>query len=374
MVRFDAISLAARDTVRTFAADPSFVVHHFGCACDFPDVSHRRCDTVADLLLDTEYQSADVAIFHFGVHHSLFHALRLSGPQLRIVRFHNVTPASFVDAKDVGVIERSLEQIETLRNADAIWADSPCNETELLERGFTPEKLQVIPLAVEDPPMSRLADKAADPVRILFVGRFAPSKGLLDLVEAIARLSLPRDRFRVTLAGNTNWSDPAYLSRVRSTIARHGLEGSVNVSGTVPDVERERLFHEAHILAMPSYHEGFCRPVIEGLRAGCIPIVYDGYNLPHIVSGLGRVVPAGDIDGFANALGEVVGAVPISVRGSDTAVLPLDRGTMSARQFDRAAQEYVASFAFPTVARAMRDSVQLLRKQYSRGRSAAPAL
>ncbi len=151
MVRYDAISLAARDTVRALAADSRFEVQHFGAACDFPEVAHRRCSDVAHLLLDPAYQAADAAIFHFGIEHGLFDALLAGGPPTRIVRFHNVTPARFVGAADVPVIERSLQQIEILRRADEIWADSPINAQELLDRGFNPARLRVIPLVVEDP-------------------------------------------------------------------------------------------------------------------------------------------------------------------------------------------------------------------------------
>jgi glycosyltransferase involved in cell wall biosynthesis len=354
MVRYDAISLAARDTVRTFSADPRFEVRHFGCACDFPEVAHRSCGSVADLLLDPHYQAADVAIYHFGVHHNLFDALLVGGPPVRVVRFHNVTPARFASARDVPVIERSLQQIEVLRRADEIWADSPSNAQDLLQRGFDPARLRVIPLAVEDPPLASVADKPQDTVRILFVGRFAPSKGLHDLVAATARLSLPRGRVQVTLAGNTSWSDPAYLARVRGLIVQHGLDDVVLFAGMVGDVERERLFHDAHVLAIPSYHEGFCRPVAEGLRAGCIPLVYDGYNLPHIAAGLGRVVPAGNIDSLAAALEHLARAIPIGLANPGKSVLPLDRGLTSADDFSRLAGRHVGSFKFESVAMTMR--------------------
>ena len=72
--------------------------------------------------------------------------------------------------------------------------------------------------------------------------------------------------------------------------------------GTVDDATWEQLYRRAHILAIPSYHEGFCKPVIEGLRAGCIPVGYASYNLPEIANGLGRMVPTGDVAALTEAL------------------------------------------------------------------------
>ena len=285
MVRHDAISLSARDAVRSLAADPRFEVQHLGCVCDFPDIVHRPCGDIADLLLDPFYQTADAAIFHFGIHHSLFDALLAGGPPVRVVRFHNVTPMRFVAPAEMPVIERSLRQIEILRNADEIWADSPTNERDLLDRGFDPSRIRVIPLVVEDPDVATLAGKPAAPVRALYIGRIAASKGLHDLILAAARTGLPHGVLQVTIAGNTAWSDPGYLRKLHDLIASHELARVVHFVGTVDDSDRERLLHDAHILVVPSYHEGFCRPVAEGLRAGCVPLVYDAYNLPRIAGG-----------------------------------------------------------------------------------------
>ena len=45
--------------------------------------------------------------------------------------------------------------------------------------------------------------------------------------------------------------------------------------------------------------------MIEGLRAGCIPIGYASYNLPYIANKLGRMVPTGNVAALTAALDEV---------------------------------------------------------------------
>jgi glycosyltransferase involved in cell wall biosynthesis len=295
-----------------------------------------------------------VAIFHFGIYHGLFDALLVSGPPVRIVRFHNVTPVRFVGPQDVPAVERSLLQIEMLRRADEIWADSPSNARELLGRGFDPARLRVIPLVVEDPAFAGLVGKSKDAVRILFVGRIVSSKGVHDLIAAVARLRLPRGTVQVTLAGNTTWSAPDYLAHLRKLIALHNLEDVVHFAGMINGPDLERLFHDAHILAIPSYHEGFCRPVAEGLRAGCIPVVYDAYNLPHIAAGLGRVVPVGDVEALASTLECLARAIPAGLASLDDLLLPLDRGFTSANGFTNLAHQHVTAFEFESVAIAMR--------------------
>jgi len=195
------------------------------------------------------------------------------------------------------------------------------------------------------------------PVRLLFVGRLVRSKGVLDLVEALdiarARTTIP---FQLDIAGNEDFSDPAYIAEVKAAVASRGLSKLVRFLGAVDDAKLDELYRGAHLLVIPSYHEGFCRPVIEGLRAGCVPVGYAAYNLPHAAHGLGRMVPVGDRDALAAVLVALIGAL---VPGS-AGLLPLDAGPLGPADFDRAAQEYVQEFTFKRVAAQMVRGVQEL--------------
>lgn len=350
LLQRDAISLAVRDTMRILSKDAGFEAIHLGHACEYPEIAHRQRNTSGELLLDPVYYTADAAIFHFGIYHGLFDALLGGGPRVKIVRFHNVTPLHLVRQADRPVIERSLRQIEILRRADEIWADSPSNAQYLLDRGFEHDKIRVIPLVVEDPIPSKLSQKAKDRISVLFVGRIAPSKGIHDLINAVACAPALQSMLRVTIAGNTHWSDPAYIRELQSLIEKHHLKPVISFTGTIDDTERDRLFGEAHIVAIPSYHEGFCRPVAEGFRAGCVPLVYDAYNLPHIANRLGRIVPTGDVEGLTAALSELVSAQVHGMASPDEPVLPLDRGRTSVHEFDQLAQEWAQEFTMERIA------------------------
>ena len=122
----------------------------------------------------------------------------------------------------------------------------------------------------------------------------------------------------------------------------------------------EDLYHMSHVLAIPSYHEGFCKPVLEALRAGCIPIGYASYNLPAISNGLGRMVPTGDTQALAVSLAEVMDGVAQSFDSPEEPLLPLDKGRTSACAFDRAAGEYVQTFTFNRVAFATLERIRAL--------------
>lgn len=352
IARYDAISAAVQDTIRAFTLPPEFQVSILTLRCDFPELGAHRVAGLRELLAHPAFRSADLVIYHFGIYSPLFDAMVDGGGQRRqIVAFHNITPAEFVAAESRRLIERSFRQIENFRHADRLWAISPVNAEELIARGIDPAKIEVIPLAVERPSPASLDRKAAPPVELLYVGRIVASKGTLDLVEAIdlvrSRSAVP---FRLRLAGNSEYSDPIYTAAVRDAITARGLSGTVELVGAVDDAKLAALYHAAHILAIPSYHEGFCKPVIEGLRAGCIPVGYAAHNIPHIAHGLGRMVPTGDRQALGNALAEMIEAVAQAPVGTADRRLPLDSGVRGPGAFDQAAQAYVAEFSFERVA------------------------
>jgi glycosyltransferase involved in cell wall biosynthesis len=66
------------------------------------------------------------------------------------------------------------------------------------------------------------------------------------------------------------------------------------------------LMQGAQVLLQPSRYEGFGLPVIEAMACGCPVIASDIPALREVSSGAAVLVAAGDIDGFARALRNVL--------------------------------------------------------------------
>jgi glycosyltransferase involved in cell wall biosynthesis len=357
--RNDAIARAAVDTWRLLNSLPDMQATLLTTGSDRPEVPAEIVDGVADLLVSRAFLAADLIVYHFGLHNPIFDALLVgNGHGRQVVHFHNVTPARFLPPDDGPLIQRSLDQIWNFTHADAIWAASPANRDALLELGLRHPPAEIIPLVVDAPARVRLSAKGAGTVEILYLGRFVQSKGVLDLVQAltdVAKRGGPY--FRLWLAGNQAFSDPDYVDAVRR--GAEALGGKVEFLGTVCDARRDELLHTAHILAIPSYHEGFCKPVVEGMRAGCIPVGYAAYNLPNICARLGRLVPQGDIAALADALAEVIEDVAAAIPGGQGS-LRIDRGATELAEFDSVVERYVRGFEFDAVRQLTRRCLQRL--------------
>jgi glycosyltransferase involved in cell wall biosynthesis len=120
------------------------------------------------------------------------------------------------------------------------------------------------------------------PLQVVFVGAITPRKGLLGLVDALARVETDWD---LTVVGRR--ADETYLRTVREAVGQAGVEESVRILGEQPDDALADIFRESHVLAVPSRYEGFGLVYLEAM----------GFGLPAIgttAGGAGDVISHGD--------------------------------------------------------------------------------
>ena len=148
---------------------------------------------------------------------------------------------------------------------------------------------------------SEEAERRAVPV--LAVGTVEPRKNLHTLVRAAASL----EPVTLTIAGTLD-ADPRYTRRIRTLIARLGVERRVRLTGHVEREELERLYAAAEVFALPSRYEGFGiayleamtnrLPVIATKRGGAADLVRHGID--------GRLIDPSSPHAVAAALLELV--------------------------------------------------------------------
>jgi glycosyltransferase involved in cell wall biosynthesis len=309
-VRHDAISYSLRlklDLLRSLRdAGHDVEVHAFvqGTDLDDPDVHVRP---LAELVREPAFAAADLAVYEFGINYDLFDSLFLLREEQKSVGvYHNLTPPELVDsARGREDVQRGLLLRHNLALLDHVACVSELNRQDLLECGFAEERLSVLPL----PPRVSLPRVDAphwsvDPVEILFVSRLVRAKGVHDLLAAAALLRAEGESgFRLTLAGSARFSDEDVIGSIRSTD-----ETWFRLITDPDDATLESLYRASSVFALPSYHEGYCMPVLEAFHAGCQVVTSDAGNLPVIVGGLGQVVGTGDVEGLARALRRAIAA------------------------------------------------------------------
>jgi glycosyltransferase involved in cell wall biosynthesis len=250
-------------------------------------------------------RSADVVVFHWGIHYGLFDSLPLVAARTpTFVHFHNVTPAHMVQESHVAQIELSIRQIQLAQLAEVpVWTESEYNMETLLGWGFRDDLVHFMPFPVERPARVVRKQLPKSSVQLLAVGRLVEAKGVHVLIDAV-RIAAERlgNRMRLAIVGSTALSDPAYSDRLRGMVEDAQLTGIVEIIDSPDDEQLCDWYRRADVLVSPSFHEGLCVPVIEAYRAGCRVIGTDAGNLPYVVQPPDPVVASGDAEAMAAAI------------------------------------------------------------------------
>jgi glycosyltransferase involved in cell wall biosynthesis len=101
---------------------------------------------------------------------------------------------------------------------------------------------------------------------ILFLGRLGESKGTMDLMDAVSRLTRSHPKIKLLLGGDGD------LDGARSRAQELGIAPRVDILGWVKGDEKEKLLLESTVYALPSYNEGLPMSILEAMAAG-LPVV-----------------------------------------------------------------------------------------------------
>jgi glycosyltransferase involved in cell wall biosynthesis len=162
------------------------------------------------------------------------------------------------------------------------------------------EAIVNVPYGVRIPEARRAP--APGPLRLLYVGRFNKSKGVLDLAAIHRHVAARGVQVTWTLHGAGPDAD---------ALRRSWPPGSpVTWSGPAPMARVLALYGEHDVLVLPSRAEGLPVALLEAMAAGVVPVVSDlASGIPEVVAPgvTGFRPPAGDLAAFADAIAALAG-------------------------------------------------------------------
>jgi len=220
------------------------------------------------------------------------------------------------------------------RGADAILVDTEAARVDVADGlDIDPDRVHVVGVGVEDA-FFHIVRSVDDPPFVLCVGTVERRKDLVTAVEAIARIP----DIRLISAGPLT----PYADEVRSTAARLGVSGRVELRGYVDDLTLRDLYARAAALVFPSRYEGFGLPPLQALACG-LPVVAARIPVTEEVLGdCAAYVEPGDSRGLAVSLSMVTSSADAGLT---------EAGRRRAQMFtwssvaDRAVGRYRATFA-----------------------------
>jgi len=124
------------------------------------------------------------------------------------------------------------------------------------------------------------------------------------LLDALAKL--PEDRCFLTIAGDLTMDRP-YVRRIYGQIQEYRMSNRARISGQITGGELEARLKESHVLAVPSFYEGFGMAYLEGMGVGLPAIGTTAGAAKEIITQgqNGYLISPGDSTGLAQYLLEL---------------------------------------------------------------------
>jgi glycosyltransferase involved in cell wall biosynthesis len=163
--------------------------------------------------------------------------------------------------------------------------------------GVAAERIEVIPIGTDTDRFSPSSTVERVPNRLVTTASAdVPLKGLLPLVEAVAKLRTERP-VELVVVGSVRPGGP-----VAEAIERYTLGDAVRFTGRVSDDELVGHLRSAELAVVPSLFEGFSLPLVEAMACATPVVATTGGALPEVAGDTAMLVPPGDAEALATAI------------------------------------------------------------------------
>lgn len=236
-----------------------------------------------------------ILIYHHSIHWESGEKAISNFKGRLIFRYHNITPPEFfLGFSDLDYCKCSsgIKQTERLivKHQNAIWwGASEFNIKDLQKLGLSPKKCLVVPpfnvideLDDIEPNFNLIYSIINNEKNnILFVGRVAPNKGHIHMMETINAYKRMFDsNVHLWIVGSLdNDNCSRYNSKLRGLIEKHGLDNHITFVGKQPIENLKAYYLACDEFLCLSEHEGFCVPIIEAQKLMLPVITFGGTAL-----------------------------------------------------------------------------------------------
>ena len=193
----------------------------------------------------------------------------------------------------------------------AEWASTVITPTQSTredlssEYGIELNKINVVLSGIPESDISTEADQIRQEITlfkteqyILMIGRKELRKNIITLIEAFNQVKKTHSQIKLILAG-----EPGYgYKDIKKTIEKSEYSNDIIELGRVTDKEKDILYQYAHIVAYPSYYEGFGFPILEALQYGATVLASDIPSSQEIGEDMIEYIQTEDILAWAQAI------------------------------------------------------------------------
>ena len=162
-----------------------------------------------------------------------------------------------------------------------------------------PERVTVIPNGVDQAFLdSPSAKSVRGPLRLVWIARWHPSKGSLEMIEALDRLAGAGVAFHLLMLG-TSLAEENVLASLTERVRPH-----IAVMPQFLKTELPALLADREVFVLPSHSEGFSTALIEAMALGVTPVATAVGGAPTLIvpNANGLLIPTHAATPLADAI------------------------------------------------------------------------
>ena len=186
------------------------------------------------------------------------------------------------------------------RRARLVTATGSGMRREMVEYGLDPERVEVLPNAID---MDRypVASPGSAEYAFIFVGELIPLKRVDLILRALARISPKHPEARICIAGRGRLE-----AELRSLAEQLGIADRIDFLGFVREVQP--FLAKARAIVLASDEEGFPFSLVEAMSTGLVPISTAVGSVPEFITDgeNGLLYPPGDEQALADRMNRVL--------------------------------------------------------------------
>ena len=190
------------------------------------------------------------------------------------------------------------------RLGQIITASGTGSRDAAAEYGIDPDRITMVHNGVDIDLFKPLEHIERVPGRLITTASAdVPLKGLVYLIEALAKLRTERD-VHLVVVGRPRPNGP-----VMKAIERFGATESITFESNIDSLRLIELYATAEVAIVPSLYEGFSLPAAEAMACRVPVVATTGGSLPEVVGtnrATGVLVPPRDVGALASAVSELL--------------------------------------------------------------------
>ncbi|WP_406426796.1 glycosyltransferase family 4 protein [Streptomyces sp. NBC_01589] len=205
-------------------------------------------------------------------------------------------------------------QKRVARRLPSVLTVSGSSKQEIVDHlGVRQERIHVVHIGADTDLWSPDPSVAEVPGRIVTTSSAdVPLKGLVHLVEALAKLRTENPQAHLVVVGKRGEDGP-----VAQAMERYGLQDAVRFVKGISDAELVDLVRSAEVACVPSLYEGFSLPAAEAMATGTPLVATTGGAIPEVAGPDGETclaVQPADAGALAAALARLLGDPELRAR------------------------------------------------------------